>query len=103
MKVKCTDIRIAGENGDFTLNRDYEVIEVLEDMYCLIDDIGDRNYVNKSSFETVKEANKEVWILFEDCDILGVFASKEKAKEFKEKRGDTSEYTYEIQRFLIKD
>lgn len=54
MKVRCSDIKITGEYGDFTLNKDYEVIEVLEDMYCVIDDVRDRNYVKKDSFKVIK-------------------------------------------------
>lgn len=54
MKVKCIDERIVKQLGDFTLNAEYEVVEVLVDTYCVIDDVKDRNYVYKSSFEVVK-------------------------------------------------
>ena len=54
MKVKCIDDKIVQPHGDFTLNAEYEVVEVWANSYCVIDDVKDRNYVDKRSFELLK-------------------------------------------------
>lgn len=54
MKVKCINGNIIKPYGDFTLGKEYMVVEELEDKYCVIDDVKDKNYVTKSSFKIIK-------------------------------------------------
>lgn len=55
MKAKCINVKIAKPYGDFTLNGEYEVVDILDDFYCVIDDVKDRHYVNKHSFKIIEK------------------------------------------------
>ncbi|NFO40813.1 hypothetical protein FDB42_12040 [Clostridium botulinum] len=53
MKAKCIDKNISEPYGDFILGKQYEIIEISEVGYCVIDEVKDRNYVDKKSFKIV--------------------------------------------------
>jgi len=55
MKAKCINDKIAKPYGDFTLNAEYEVVDILDNFYCVIDDVKDRHYVDKHSFKIIEK------------------------------------------------
>lgn len=52
-KVRCIN-QLLSTYGDFTYGKEYEVVRNLWREYCVINDAGSRNYVNKSHFEVIK-------------------------------------------------
>lgn len=53
MIVKCVDHSISEPYDDFIFEKEYQVVEILDTKYCIIDEVNDRHYVNKNNFKVI--------------------------------------------------